>query len=88
MREFGPALAIDDASRRFLTLVPGVRALPVDPPAAARYLVVVLGPCTQVPRFGTDWRIERAAITTTAAGEQASLCLFRKDEGPAAAPPR
>jgi hypothetical protein len=27
-------------------------------------------------------------VTTTAAGEQASLCLFRKDEDPAAAPPR
>ena len=34
VRELGPTLAVDDASRRFLTLVPGVPALPVDPPGA------------------------------------------------------
>ena len=80
VRDFGPSLAIDDASRRFLTLVPGVRALPVDPPGAARYLIVALGPCAEVARFRTGWRIERAAVTTTAAGEQASLCLFRRND--------
>ena len=88
VREFGPTLAVDDASRRFLTLVPGVRALPVDPPGAAHYMIVALGPCDGVARFRAGWHIERASVTTTPAGEQASLCLFRKDEGPAAAPRR
>jgi len=88
VREFGPALAVDDASGRFLTLVPGVRALPVDPPSAGRYMIVALGTCAEAPRFQTGWRIERAAVVTTAGGELASLCLFRKLSGPVAALPR
>lgn len=88
VRAYGPTLAVDDASRRFLTLVPGVRALPVDPPGAARFMIVSLGPCGEVERFRAGWRIERAAIMTTAGGEQASLCLFSRPAGPAAAPPR
>jgi 4-amino-4-deoxy-L-arabinose transferase-like glycosyltransferase len=88
VREFGPALAVDDASGRFLTLVPDVRALPIDPPSASRYMIVALGPCEEVPRFRTGWRVERTFALTTAGGEQASLCLFRRAEGPAAMPPR
>jgi 4-amino-4-deoxy-L-arabinose transferase-like glycosyltransferase len=79
VRELGPTLAVDDASRRFLTLVPGVPALPVDPPGATHYMIVVLGPCTEAARFRAGWRIERTAVTTTAAGEQASLCLFKRN---------
>jgi len=88
VRELGPTLAVDDASRRFLTLVPGVRALPVDPPGARRYMIVALGPCTDVARFRAGWQVERAFALATVSGEQASLCLFRRSEGPAAAPPR
>jgi len=83
VREFGPTLAVDDASRRFLTLVPGVSALPVDPPGGARFMTVALGPCAEVARFRAGWRIERMAVTTTAAGEQASLCLFSRSASPA-----
>ncbi|MBV9883955.1 MAG: glycosyltransferase family 39 protein [Sphingomonadaceae bacterium] len=75
-RELGPTLAVDDASRRFLTLVPGVQALPVDPPGARRYMIVALGRCEEVERFRAGWRIERREVVTTAGGEQASLCLF------------
>jgi 4-amino-4-deoxy-L-arabinose transferase-like glycosyltransferase len=78
VREYGPRLAVDDAAGRFLTLVPGVRALPVDPPSATRYMIVALGPCEGVARFRAGWRVERASAVETASGEQASLCLFRK----------
>jgi hypothetical protein len=88
VRDHGATLAIDDASRRFLTLVPGVRGLPVDPPGAARFMIVALGPCADVERFRAGWRVERAATVETAGGEQASLCLFRRAEDRAAAPPR
>ena len=86
-RELGPSRAVDDASRRCLTLVPGVRALPVDPPGAPRYMIVALGACDGEARF-RGWAIERAFTITTAAGEQASLCLFRRPGDPAAAPRR
>jgi hypothetical protein len=88
VREYGPALAIDDASRRFLTLVPGVPSLAVNPPGATRFMIVALGPCAEVERFRAGWRVERVSSVETAGGEQASLCLFRRAEGPAAAPPR
>jgi hypothetical protein len=87
-RELGPTLAVDDASRRFLTLVPGVRSLPVNPPGAARFMIVALGTCGEVERFRLGWQVERASSVETAGGEQASLCLFRRSAGPAAAPPR
>ena len=88
VQELGPTLATDEASRRFLTLVPGVPALPVDPPDARRYMILTLGPCTEVARFRTGWRIERSAVAVTPAGEQASLCLFSRAAGPAGSPPR
>lgn len=78
VRDYGPTLAVDDASRRFLTLVPGVPGLPVNPPGATRYMIVALGPCAEVERFRAGWRIERVSTLSTAGGEQASLCLFRR----------
>jgi 4-amino-4-deoxy-L-arabinose transferase-like glycosyltransferase len=78
VREYGPGLAVDDAAGRFLTLVPGVRALPVDPPGASRYMIVAFGACAEVERFRTGWRIERAFVLRTDGGEQASLCLFSR----------
>jgi hypothetical protein len=78
VRDYGPGLAVDDASRRFLTLVPGVPELAVNPPRATRYMIVALGPCAEVERFRTDWRVERVSTVETAGGEQASLCLFRR----------
>jgi 4-amino-4-deoxy-L-arabinose transferase-like glycosyltransferase len=78
VRDYGAGLAVDDAAGRFLTLVPGVRALPVDPPGASRYMIVALGTCAEVERFRTGWRIERAFVLQTGGGEQASLCLFRR----------
>lgn len=88
VRVYGPALAVDDPGRRFLTLVPGVPGLAVDPPGATRFMIVALGPCGEVERFRAGWRVERVSTVETAGGEQASLCLFRKAEGQAAAPPR
>jgi 4-amino-4-deoxy-L-arabinose transferase-like glycosyltransferase len=88
VRDYGRTLAVDDASGRFLTLVPGVRSLPVDPPGATRMMIVALGGCGEAARFRSGWRIERSAAITTSGGEQASLCLFRRLEDPAAAPRR
>jgi 4-amino-4-deoxy-L-arabinose transferase-like glycosyltransferase len=77
VRDYGPTLAVDDASRRFLTLVPGVSGVAIDPPGATRYMIVALGPCEEVERF-RGWRIERVSSVETAGGERASLCLFRR----------
>ena len=77
--EQGPRLAVEDRSARFLTLVPGVRALPIHP-APDRDLVMILGfdRCEALSEM-RGWEVRRAFHQPVSRGrELLALCLFAR----------
>ena len=85
--EDGAVLAVENRSARFLTLVPGVRGLPIHP-AAGRPLLLVVGfeRCEALPD-GRGRPVQRAFyLPAGRGGERLALCLFSGPAGPAPAP--
>jgi 4-amino-4-deoxy-L-arabinose transferase-like glycosyltransferase len=73
-------LAMENRTARFLTLVPGVRALPIDPaPGRMRVMAIGFDHCAALPGFA-GWPVERAFYLEAQrhGTEVPALCLFRR----------
>ncbi|UVO55126.1 glycosyltransferase family 39 protein [Sphingomonas sp. SUN039] len=73
-------VAVEDATRRFLTFNPTVRALPVEPAPARHLIVLVAGSCAEaapVVEAPQDWVLSRAADFGRP-NDPLNLCEFRR----------
>ncbi len=79
-REHPGDVAVEDATRRFLTFDPVVRALPVEPAWAPRLIVLVAGRCAKaapVVKAPQDWVLSRSAGFGRP-DDPLNLCEFRR----------
>jgi hypothetical protein len=85
--EKGEEIAMENHSARHLTLVPGVRDLPIHP-ASGRALVMVVGfdRCEALPGM-RGWPVLRAFYEPVSRGREIlALCLFGRPASPTATP--